>query len=184
MPFANNFSVQNTTFSGSSFTVGNINAAESNLGITTNGITGPVGQTGPHGNATLGFVSVFGGNIQNTSSNISSLIYNGDKSSIISSNITDYKNIFYLPVKCSLYQIRYSIENLPTNVTFLKIYKYGNQPGSLILERQIENKSGTIDINPQLFLQGSVYDFEKGIGCLVGFAGDAVGKSMVTLYFT
>jgi len=185
MPFAENFRVQNCTFNGSSFTVGNINASQSNLssGITTNGITGPVGPTGPHGNATLGFIAVFGGNIQNTSQNISNLIYNGDKTSIISPDITEIKNIFYLPVKCSISQIRYSIEKLPTTETFLYIYGFPVQ-NSYILKRQIVNTSGTIDIDPQLFLEGSVYDFEKGLGCIVGFTGDAVGKSMVTLYFS
>jgi hypothetical protein len=184
MPFAENFRVQNSTFSGSSFTVGNINASQSNLssGITTNGITGPVGPTGPHGNATLGFISVFGGNITISSSNISNLIYNGNKTSMISPDITEIKNIFYLPVKCSLSQIRYSIENVPTTETFLCIIEYS--PNTLVLKRKIVNTSGTIDIDPQLLLQGSVYDFEKGIDCLVGFTGDAVGESIVTLYFT
>ena len=145
------------------------------------GFTGQTGPTGPYGNTTIGFIAVFGGNMNiQSNNNLTPLIYNSNKNGLITdTSLINYKNKLYLPLDCSLTHISYTIENIPSPSTFLCIFG----SSQIVWKQQNLSNSGSINIDPSLFLLGSPYQFKNGMDCCVGFQGDAVGKAMVTLYF-
>jgi hypothetical protein len=136
------------------------------------GPTGPIGKKGSDTLSNVGFIAVFGGDLQLTSQYLS---YNGKYDTKISDN-----SGFNIPVSCILKGYSYAIEKISSGQ--LQINKNGTNLYN-INTNIITNLGGYIDIDTQDEPSG-YKTFKKGDCCKVLTNLVEFGKCTITLYFT
>ena len=189
MSLDNNFCNIENCSKFSTFTTGVIKMSElsvfsvdNNNFLTHSGPTGPNGPTGfvgsigytgeggLPGDASPGFVAVFGGKVDDFPSY---LIYNGHKDSPTNKIISN-KNIFFLPVDCLLTYITYNIKNPNSNAT-INIITNSNQ---IVKTISCLSNFGNVNVNS--------YFFAKGSRCQIVIEGKGhiIDYTNIILYFS
>ena len=135
------------------------------------GPTGPVGPAGSDFRSSLGFISVFGGNVTTSIGGQRYLSYNGK----YDDDTTGTQESFYMPVACSLKAYSYGIESAISGGK-LEIKKQGSTIHTRSSDNFVNNFGGFID--------GLNVSFAKGEICDICTIDAKFGKSIFTLYFS